>query len=94
MTMITGIFNDMWDETTRFDYVDRIVVTFLLMFNLLAFGFILDYHLTPAEVAEIEPGLQFIGYLPVFFFLWPLIYLALVTSTKKLISMFLGQETA
>lgn len=72
----------LWTETTGFDYVDRLVVTFYLMFTMMAAIVALGEILTPEEVAELASVFDLLGYGFLFFFAWPVLRLLLTESGR------------
>lgn len=79
-----NILGHLWERTTGFDYVDRVLVWAFMAVNLMVAIFALDAHLTAVESAEIAPALEMLGYLLLFFLIWPLIRLAAEKLAKRL----------
>lgn len=92
---INDMLGWLWDSTTRFDYVDRMIVTIFLFLNAIVMVFLLAEHLTASEISEVAWIFDALPFLLIFFFVWPLLYVSLVGVIESIVGYWnnRGAET-
>lgn len=68
-----SIAERLYEETSGFDFVDRVVVFIFLTLNFTVAIAVISDRMTAAEAAEIAPAFNALSYILLFFLFWPLI---------------------